>query len=241
MNFNKKTAIVTGGTRGIGEAIVELLLEKGCNVIVTGTKTGHGKFKEKDRLHYLPLNFLEHESVSGFIEVISNLKQIDILVNDAGINIVEPIDKISEQNWNNIMRVNLTGPMQLIQAVIPKMKAGRYGRILNVSSIWAVISKEKRAAYSASKTGLIGLTRAVSLELSAYNIMVNALCPGFTMTDLTRSTLSNSEIVRLSKQVPLGRFAQPKEIAHVAVFLCSGINSYLTGQAITVDGGFSIK
>ncbi len=175
------------------------------------------------------------------MEVVKNLKRIDILINDEGINIVEYIDKISEQNWNNIIRVNLTGPMQLTQAVIPKIKNGKYGRILNVSSIWGVISKEKRAAYSSSKTGLIGLTRAASLELAAYNIMVNALCPGFTMTDLTRATLSNSEIKRLSKQVPLGRFAQPKEIAHVAVFLCSDINSYITGQAVTVDGGFSIK
>jgi 3-oxoacyl-[acyl-carrier protein] reductase len=240
MNFEGKTAIVTGGTRGIGRAVCNLLWERGCNVITTGTNVDKKIFQDKERFLFKSLNFLDAENTNSFIEDICSL-YIDILVNNAGINIIEPVEKIKKENWDKVIQVNLTGPMLLTKAVSSGMKKKKQGKILNISSIWGVISKGGREAYSASKTGLLGMTRTSALELASYNILVNALCPGFTMTDLTKSTLSENEINSLSGQIPLKRFAQVEEIAKTAVFLCSDMNTYITGQTIVIDGGFTIQ
>jgi len=237
IDFSGKTAIVTGGTRGIGKSIVSLLLESGCNVIYTGTKK-HGKStSEKGRYEQLDLS--SKDSIEQFIEdVIQKTPHIDILINNAGINVIEPIDTVHNDAWDQVLAVNLTGPMYLMREVSKVMKRNNEeGRILNISSIFGVVSKEKRNAYSASKTGLIGLTRASALDLAPYKILVNALCPGFTMTELTTSILSEEERKTISSQIPLGRFADASEIAKVAVFLCSNQNTYITGQTIVVDGG----
>lgn len=241
MKFKGKNAIVTGGTRGIGKAICDSLWRLGCNVIATGTSVDKKGFLVKQSWRYLRLDLLDPKSIKSFIKTIKKLDHIDVLINNAGINIIESIDKLNKDNWDVMLQVNLTGPMLLAKEVSSVMKKRKKGRILNVSSIWGVISKEKRDAYCATKTGLIGLTRAMALDLAPYNILVNALCPGFTMTELTKSTLSKSEIDSLSAQVPLGRFACVEDIARVAVFLCSDLNTYITGQAIVVDGGFTIR
>lgn len=240
IDFSKKTAIVTGGTRGIGKSIVSLLLESGCYVIYTGTKK-QPTSSIKDG-QYEQLDLSDEKSIDRFVKkTIDKTPRIDILVNNAGINIVEPIDKIQDENWEKVLAVNLTGSMRLMRAVAKVMKNGHGGRILNVSSIFGIISKAKRSSYSASKAGIIGLTRASSLDLASYNILVNALCPGFTSTELTKSILSSKEINDLSSQIPLGRFADAQEIAKIAVFLCSNLNTYLTGQTIVVDGGITVK
>ena len=164
------------------------------------------------------------------------------MINNAGINIIESIDEVKYENWEKILAVNLTGPMHLTKAVAKTMKKNKHGgKILNISSIFGVVSKAKRNSYSASKSGLMGLTRASSLDLAPYNILVNTLCPGFTSTELTKSILSSKEMKDLSLQVPLGRFADASEIAKIAVFLCSDLNTYLTGQTIVVDGGVTTQ
>lgn len=241
MKFKGKNAIVTGGSRGIGKAICDSLWQLGCNVITTGTSVNKKGFLVKQRWRYLRLDLLDPKSIESFIKTIKKLDHIDVLINNAGINIIESIDELNKDNWDMMLQVNLTGPMLLAKEVSSVMKKRKKGRILNVSSIWGVISKEKRDAYCATKTGLIGLTRAMALDLAPYNILVNVLCPGFTMTELTKSTLLKSEIDSLSAQVPLGRFACVEEIARVAVFLCSDLNTYITGQTIVVDGGFTIR
>ncbi len=239
MNFNGKTIIVTGGTRGIGKAIADLFSSYGGKVIITGTKA---KNRVKNgNVIYQRLDFLKSETIVDFSNYIQSLDKIDVLVNNAGINIIEPIDELKKENWDKILLVNLTGPMLLMNTIAPMMKKQKSGHILNISSIWGIIAKEKRNAYAASKTGLKGLTRAAALDLAPYNIMVNALAPGFTMTEMTQSTLSAEEIKSLAKQVPIERFADVQEIAFVALFLCSNLNTYLTGQTIVVDGGYVIK
>jgi len=240
IDFSKKTAIVTGGTRGIGKSIVSLFLESGCYVIYTGTKKQPiSSIKDGQ---YEQLDLSDEKSTDRFVKkIIDKTSRIDILVNNAGINIVEPIDEIQDENWEKVLAVNLTGSMRLMRAVAKVMKNGHGGRILNVSSIFGIVSKAKRSSYSASKAGIIGLTRASSLDLAPYNILVNALCPGFTSTELTKSILSSKEINDLSSQIPLGRFADTQEIAKIAVFLCSNLNTYLTGQTIVVDGGITVK
>jgi 3-oxoacyl-[acyl-carrier protein] reductase len=240
-DFSGKTAIVTGGTRGIGKCIVQQLCKQGCDVIYTGTKKSSDSDLKGARFE--KMDFLDEVSINRFVqEIIVSHPGIDILVNNAGINKIEPIDEISDEIWENILTVNLTGSMRMTRAVSKNMKKNKHGgRILNISSIFGVVSKSRRDAYSASKTGLIGLTRASALDLAPFNILVNALCPGFTMTELTQSVLSEKDIDDLRQEVPLGRFAEVNEIANAALFLCSDLNTYITGQTLLVDGGFTIR
>jgi 3-oxoacyl-[acyl-carrier protein] reductase len=128
-----------------------------------------------------------------------------------------------------------------VQGFAAGMKERHYGRIINISSVWGVISKAGRLSYTASKTALIGMTRTMAIELAPFGILVNAICPGFIDTDLTRKNLGADGIREVEKQIPVGRLARPEEIASVAGFLCSEKNSYITGQAILADGGYSIQ
>lgn len=240
-NLSNQTAIVTGGTRGIGRAVATLLARHGCRTIITGTKTRGSKDTVLDTLEYLQLDFSDKKSLNNFIKAVERLKKLDILINNSAINIIEPIDQIGEKNWKKLLEVNLTGPMLLLKYASRIMKRHNYGRIVNISSILGLISKEKRSSYSATKAGLMGLTRAAALDLARRNILVNAVCPGFTDTELTRSTLSAQEQEKIKKDIPLGRFAQVDEIARLVLFLASRENSYITGQAIVADGGYTIK
>jgi 3-oxoacyl-[acyl-carrier protein] reductase len=239
IDFSNKVSLVTGGTRGIGRAIVKLLAYSGSKVIYTGTKDSD--IDPVEGAEYWKCDFLDDKSVESFIKRLRKLDSLDIAVNNAGINIIEPIDNISESGWDSVIKVNLTGAMLIIKEVSFLMKKKGKGKILNISSIFGIVSRVKRNAYSASKAGLIGLTRSAALDLAEYGILVNALCPGFTLTDLTMSILSENEIKELSKEVPIGRFADEEEIAKAAVFLCSDLNTYMTGQALVVDGGFVIR
>ena len=234
-----KVALVTGGTRGIGKAIVQLLTQQGCRVIYTGTKRNS---PSHPATQYWPLDLADDASIAEFLKRLKKVPQIDILVNNAGINIIEPIDALDADHWEKIIKVNLTGSMLLMKEAARIMKKNkRGGRILNISSIFGLVSKAKRNAYSASKAGLIGLTRASALDLAADRIMVNALCPGFVLTDMTKHILSPKEIRVLSAEIPLGRFGREMEIAKTALFLCSDWNTYITGQTVVVDGGFMIQ
>ena len=172
-DFSGRTAIVTGGTRGIGKCIVRQLSQQGCDVIYTGTKKSSDPDIPGARFEQMDLS--DEASISRFVqEIIAPHPGIDILVNNAGINKIEPIDEISDEDWEKILTVNLTGAMRMTRAVSKNMKKKQHGgRILNISSIFGVVSKSRRNAYSASKTGLIGLTRASALDLAPYNILVN--------------------------------------------------------------------
>lgn len=239
-DFSGSVAVVTGGTRGIGRCISELLLKGGAQVIYTGTKALPDRILEGGR--YEQLDLMSDQSTAAFIERVITPSRIDILVNNAGVNVNETVDEILDEHWDTIVKINLTGAMKMLRAVAGNMKGnGNCGKIVNISSIWGVISKSKRNAYSAVKTGLIGLTRASALDLAAHGILVNALCPGFVNTELTRSMLSKEEMAQLAFEVPLGRFAEVDEIARAALFLCSSANTYITGQTIVVDGGFTIR
>jgi len=214
-----KKVLLTGGSRGIGEAIYNELKED-YSVIAPSSKE-------------LDLN--DTNSIEYFLNSISD---IDILINNAGINFIRKLEEISSDELSKIMQTNLISPLLLSQKIAPQMKARGGGKILNISSIWGIRSKEFRTLYSMTKFGLIGQTKALARELGEYNILVNAICPGFTMTDLTASTLSKEEITQIQAEIPLKRMAEPREIAKTVKFLISDENSYITGQTIIVDGGF---
>ena len=236
-DFTGKTAVVIGSSRGIGRAIAESLLRLNCSVIITSRGDSPEWSYNYPRCTHKQLDFLDRRGSQDFIHEIESLEAIDILVNNAGIQIPHPIYDVVENDWNRVLRVNLYGPMSTMRAVSPKMKASGMGRILNISSIAGVVSKPGQCAYSASKAGLIGLTRASALDMASYNVLVNALCPGPTQTDMVETILSHEQKNALRTSIPLGRFAHVEEIANFAVFLCSDLNTYITGQIIIVDGG----
>jgi NAD(P)-dependent dehydrogenase (short-subunit alcohol dehydrogenase family) len=168
-------------------------------------------------------------------------RRVDILVNNAGVNRLGSSAEITGAEFAALLQVNLIAPLRLIAAIADRMKQQSYGRIVNIGSIWGSVSRERRVAYSASKAGLMGLTRALAIELAPWNILVNLVAPGYVDTDLTRQNNSPAEIQAIEQTIPLRRLAKPEEIAECVAFLCSERNTYVTGQALTVDGGFTCK
>jgi len=237
MDKNKYCAVVTGGTRGIGYSIAQRLIQDGINVIVTGT----GKKNSSDYpvgADFYQVDFLNDSSVKDFIEYLKN-QPIDILINNAGINRINEFEKIDLEDFDNIQKVNLKTPFLLCQAVIPYMKKNNWGRIVNISSIWGSISKEYRASYSSSKFALDGMTVALAAEVASMGILANSVAPGFIDTDLTRKVLGDKVIQEIKNIIPIKRLGKPSEVAAFVSFLASDENTYISGQNIMIDGGFS--
>ena len=239
-NFDNKVVLITGATNGIGKEILEAFLKTKAIIIATGnstTKKNFFKIYKKHEIDYYQADFNDEKSSKDFIKKIQNYKKIDICINNAGINKINYIGKISNE-FDDILNVNLKIPFQITSIVSNIMKKNKYGKIINISSIWGKKSKEKRISYSTSKYALNGLTVSSSIELAKYNILVNSISPGFVDTKLTRKILSKKEINQLKKQIPIGRLAKPSEIVPLILFLTSDLNTYITGQIIYVDGGF---
>ena len=243
INLNDKVALITGGTRGIGKSIVELFMNAGANVLVTGTKKDEierlNKNKNSDRIHYFYLDLSIEESVNDFINKILPNHNINILINNAGINKIDLNINTTNDDYDLLNNVNLKGPYILSREVSKKMKENGFGRIVNITSIWSVISRPGRTLYSLTKWGIVGLTKTLSTELADENILVNSVAPGFTKTELTDSTNTLEELSTIKSLIPIKRFADPIEIANLVLFLSSDLNTYITGQNIVIDGGYT--
>jgi NAD(P)-dependent dehydrogenase (short-subunit alcohol dehydrogenase family) len=220
-----RTVLITGGSRGIGAAIAAEFSAGGWQVIAPSRSE---------------LNLADKSSVAAFCQKI-NATTLDALVNNAGINFLNSIRDIAEPDWDAMIQVNLTAPRCLIQAVAPAMIARGWGRIVNISSIFSLVSKEKRASYSVTKAGVNALTRTAAIELGPSGILVNAVCPGYIETDMTYINNDAAEIEAIVKSIPLRRLAKAAEIAKTVQFLCSENNTYITGQTIIADGGFTCQ
>jgi len=220
---NHRTVFLTGGARGIGAAIREELVTAGYTVISPSREE---------------LDLASKDSVEAYLKDHSDIA-VDVLINNAGMNVPEKISEISWDNWNKTLQTNLSSAVRLIQFLAPGMSARGYGRILNTSSILGLVTKEGRAAYSMTKAALNALTRSAALEFGAGGVLVNSLAPGYVDTELTRKNNSPEALTSIIRSIPLGRMADPKELARVAGFLVSEQNTYLTGQTIVVDGGFT--
>ena len=231
----KYRAVVTGATRGIGFAIAERLIKDDIEVIATGTSEDANY---PNGAIYYPVDFLNDSSLGIFVEYLKQQK-IDILVNNAGINKIGEFANIDIDDFDRILQVNLRTPFLLCQAVIPHMKENSWGRIVNITSIWGNITKEYRASYSSSKFGLDGMTVALASELSEMGILANSVGPGFIDTDLTRTILGEKGIEEVLGQIPIKRLGQANEIASLVSWLVSNENTYISGQNIMIDGGFT--
>lgn len=215
--------LLTGGSKGIGKATAELFTRQGYEVHAPS---------------HAELDLENRESIQAFLEAHGH-DEYDVIINNAGNNVIASIDEIDTNVMDRMMAVNLTAPILLIRGLVWNMKQQRFGRIVNIGSIWAAVSKPGRAVYSVTKNGLHGLTQTLASELAPYNIMVNTVCPGFTLTELTRRTNTDEQIAQISRQIPIGRMAQPEEIAKMIFFAGCAENTYMTGQKIIVDGGFT--
>ncbi len=219
-----RSALVTGASRGIGLAIATRLREAGATVLCPS----RGE-----------LDLASNDSMDTYLAALT--ESVDILVNNAGINPLGSGVEASDSDLVDTLQVNLVAPLRLVKALAPRMVERRYGRILNISSIWSLVSKPRRVLYSASKAGLNGVTRSLAVELAGHNVLVNAIAPGYVNTDLTRKNNTSDELDAIVQTIPAGRLAEPAEIAELALFLCSERNSYITGQTIVIDGGFSCQ
>lgn len=222
--MNNKTVFITGAARGIGEAIFNKL------------KTENYKIISPTREE---LDLSNNSSINRYIETHKDLK-VDILINNAGINLPTWIDELTDENINQHTQINLVSPIKLINSFVPHMKKNRWGRIINISSIFGIVARGKQTMYSATKHAINGVTKALALELGPNNILVNSVCPGFTNTDLVKRN-SPEKNASIAKDIPLGRFAEPKEIAELVSFLISDKNTYINGQCLIIDGGFTCR
>lgn len=218
-----RTVLLTGGARGIGDAIA-IRLEAAGHRIVAPPRAD--------------LDLASPRSIDAFLAN-HGADEIDILINNAGINTLRSIPEIDANTWDEMLQVNLTAALRLTQTFGPAMANRRWGRILNVVSIFALVTRERRAAYSMTKAALAALTRTAAVEFGPSGVLVNALAPGYVDTALTRKNNSPDILAVIESGIPLRRMAQATELAEVAAFLVSDANSYLTGQTVVVDGGFT--
>lgn len=227
-----RLALVTGATRGLGRAIAERLRDDGARVIATGTKPDG---KAPKGCEYMAVDFTDAKATEAFADKIAKREPL-ILVNNAGIGIERGIVEIKTEEFRQVHDINLVAPMILCRAVVPGMRKAQWGRILNVGSIYGIISREKRVPYSSTKFGIDGLTAALAPEVARDGILVNTIAPGFIYTDMVAEA-KDIDVPALEARIPIGRMAQPAEIAAFASWLVGPENTYMSGSNLVIDGG----
>lgn len=247
MSLEAKIAVVTGGSRGIGRAIVFELARQGAHVVINYNQNaveaqavveaivaagGHAQIVQAD----VAVTVEAARLIEG---VVKNLGRVDILVNNAGITRDKLLMQMSEGDWDAVLDTNLKGAYNCAKAVMRPMLKQRSGRIINITSVSGLSGSGGQSNYSAAKAGLIGFTKALAREVASRSITVNAVAPGFIETDMT-NVLAADLKQKVMNQIPLERFGKPEDIAHAVAFLASDAASYITGHVLTVDGGLTM-
>ena len=241
---DRKVVLITGGTRGIGKSVAERFAKEGYNLVLnyvsenTDIESIKNNFKEYgNEVLILKADVSKFDECENLVkETISKFGKIDVLVNNAGITKDGLIAMMKEEAFDRVIDINLKGTFNMTRNVVPYMMKKRCGNIVNISSVVGVIGNVGQSNYAASKAGIIGFTKSLAKELSARNIRVNAVAPGFIDTDMT-SVLTDKVKENIYAQIPLKRMGDAKEVANVVYFLSNDESSYITGQVINVDGG----
>jgi len=247
--LQQRVAVITGGSRGLGRAIALELAKDGVRLALVGRD--EGKLKETAaqaaqdgvEVRFFPADVSQEAQVRSLEKQISSaFGRVDILVNNAGINVRKSLVDLTLDEWRSVIETNLTSAFLMCRSLVPLMRGHGYGRIINISSTMSHVSLPGRAAYSASKSGLLGLTRALALELVDDGITVVAISPGAFATELTAPLMNNPELnAHFLSKVPLGRWGSPQDIGKLARFLCSEDANYITGTDILIDGGWTAQ
>ena len=227
--------LVTGGTRGIGNAIAKAFLEQEAEVHVTGTKKD-GKGPYGSIFH--SCDFSNSENLESFCKKVKEIN-VDVLINNAGINKIGAFTEFSPEDFLTVQQINTYSTFRLIQAVLPGMISKKWGRVVNITSIFSIISKEHRAPYSTCKFGIDGMTVALAAEVAESGVLVNSVAPGFIDTELTRKVLGEKGMRKMADKVPIRRMGNPEEVARLVLWLASNENTFVSAQNIAIDGGFS--
>tara|TARA_B100000029_G_C17545058_1_gene948145 strand:+ start:941 stop:1684 length:744 start_codon:yes stop_codon:yes gene_type:complete len=244
INLNNKNVIITGATKGIGKQISISLAEAGCNLYLISRSLKNlkivksdieKKYKVKVKCFALDISDLESTKII-FDKIIEENKNIDILINNAGITKDNILVRMSKEDWDDVINTNLTGTFNCCKSIIKQMIKQRYGKIINISSIIGISGNSGQINYSASKAGIISLTKSLAQEVGSRNININAIAPGFIETEMTNN-LNEDTKDKFLNSISLKRFGSTKDIANLVCFLASDLSSYITGQTIVIDGG----
>ncbi len=247
-DLSGKIAIITGGNQGIGFGITRGLAGAGATVVIANRRGAEGQKaaetlqKEGFTAVAIPTDVSQKASIAAIVEKVMNqFQKIDILVNNAAVMIRKPLEEVEENEWDTIINTNLRGLFLCSQLVGREMIKKKKGKIINLSSILSQIVQPGRGVYATGKAGVSQLTRALAFEWSKYNINVNAIGPGLTITPINQKYFKDNpdELKKIVDNIPLGREAYPKDYAGAAVFLASDASSYITGQTLLVDGGMT--
>lgn len=249
-NLDGKTAIITGGSKGLGEAMAAALASAGANLLLTSRNADEAASVAKDlekeygiKAVGIAADVSEPQEVDAMVaRAISEFGKIDILINNAGINIRGPIEELTYEQFQQVQNINTNGVWLCVRAVVPHMKQAKSGRIINVSSTLGLVGLALRSPYSASKGAVLLMTKTLGLELAPWNITVNALCPGPFLTPMNES-IANTEDAKKNVigATALSRWGRMEEIQGPAIFLASDASSYMTGSALVVDGGWTAR
>jgi len=245
ISLQNKNILITGGSRGIGKACVELFLKAGANVAFTFQSAKNeadqviADYTGSLKLKHYKLNLANTNEIEKVIGIILNdFRNIDVLVNNAGIWKEAAIDQMTIDEWNEMMNINLTSTYLITKLIIPGMKKNKFGRIINIASTAGQRGEAFHSHYAASKGGMISLTKSLASELGQHNITVNCVAPGWVITDMTTDSLADEKIFKkVLGDIPLNKVAQPEEIAGPVLFLASQLASHITGEILNVNGG----
>jgi NAD(P)-dependent dehydrogenase (short-subunit alcohol dehydrogenase family) len=241
-----RVALVTGGSKGLGKAMARGFAEAGADVVISSRHEDELRPALEEILHgtgrrgiYVVADMARRDDVRRLAATtLDKMGHVDILVNNAGTNTPQPIDEIKDADWDRIMEINLHSIMVLTRALVPQMKARRWGRIIHISSVMGLVANPGRNTYCATKAALIGMARASALELGTHGVTVNCLAPGPFLTDLPGRVLTQAEKDSMARMTAMNRWADPKELVGPALLLASDAGSYITGETLVVDGGF---